>query len=122
MSRARLRLWNRSDDAADREGLQGNGTNHIFAVEPYIVDYAMKAMSCRISKSGRLSIPAAFRRAAGLEHGGNVIVELADREIRIRSVPEAVARAQAISKRLLAGKPDITVDEFIAERHREAER
>jgi bifunctional DNA-binding transcriptional regulator/antitoxin component of YhaV-PrlF toxin-antitoxin module len=79
-------------------------------------------MSCRISKSGRLSIPAAFRKAAGLEHGGNVVVELADREIRIRSVPEAVARAQAISKRLLAGKPDITVDEFIAERHREAER
>jgi AbrB family looped-hinge helix DNA binding protein len=53
----------------------------------------------RVSESGRLSIPAEFRKAVGLDHGGDVVVELAGREIRIR-----------------------TVDDFLAERHREAER
>ncbi len=82
----------------------------------------MKPAFCHVSKSGRLSVPAEFRRAIGLEKGGDVVVELDNRELRIITVREAIARAQELSKRLLEGKPDISVDDFIAERHREAER
>jgi AbrB family looped-hinge helix DNA binding protein len=82
----------------------------------------MKAEHCHVSKSGRISLPAAFRKAIGLENGGDVLVTLEDREVRILTVRDAIARAQALSKRLLEGKPDVTVDDFIAERHREAER
>jgi hypothetical protein len=63
-----------------------------------------------------------FRKAVGLEHGGNVLIELVGREIRIRTVDEVVAQAQAIARRLTAGNPDASVDAFLAERRREAKR
>ena len=83
----------------------------------------MKIAHCQISKSGRLSLPAPFRRAMGLQEGGRVVVELeADNSVHILTQRQAIARAQAISARLLAGKPGLSVDDFLAERHREAER
>ena len=66
----------------------------------------MTAVRGRISKSGRLSIPAAFRKAVGLEQGGDVVVELDGHEIRIRSVDEVITHAQALTRRLIGGKPD----------------
>lgn len=82
----------------------------------------MAAVRTRVSESGRLSIPAEFRKAVGLEHGGAVVVELDGREIRIRTVDEVVDRAQALTRQLLGGRPDASVDAFLVERHREAER
>ena len=82
----------------------------------------MTTVRGRVSRSGRLSIPAAFRKAAGLEHGGNVAIELHDREIRIRTIDDVIARSQAMTRRLLGGKPEASVDAFLAERRREAER
>lgn len=82
----------------------------------------MKTAHCQISKSGRLSLPAPFRKALGLEQGGRVVVELDDDEIRIITQQQAIKRAQALYKRALKGAPGTSVDEFIAERHREAER
>jgi bifunctional DNA-binding transcriptional regulator/antitoxin component of YhaV-PrlF toxin-antitoxin module len=82
----------------------------------------MTAVRGRISRSGRLGVPAAFRKAVGLENGGNVVIALHDREIRIRTIDEVVARSQAMTHRLLGGKPETSVDAFLAERRREAER
>jgi bifunctional DNA-binding transcriptional regulator/antitoxin component of YhaV-PrlF toxin-antitoxin module len=82
----------------------------------------MSAARGRVSKSGRVSIPVEFRKAVGLEHGGNVLIELVGREIRIRTVDEVVAQAQAIARRLTAGNPEASVDEFLAERRRDAKR
>lgn len=82
----------------------------------------MTAVRGCVSRSGRLSIPAAFRKAAGLEHGGNVVIELHDREIRIRTIDDVIARSQAITRRLLGDKPETSVDAFLAERRREVER
>lgn len=82
----------------------------------------MKSVLGHVSKSGRLSVPAEFRKAVGLEGGGDVVIELDDREMRILTVRDAIARAQALYKRGLAGEPGTSVDDFIAERHREAER
>jgi AbrB family looped-hinge helix DNA binding protein len=56
----------------------------------------MKPIFCRVSKSGRLSVPAEFRKAIGLEQGGDVVVELDDRQLRIITVRDAIARAQEL--------------------------
>ena len=81
----------------------------------------MNGVRARVSESGRISLPAEFRKAVGLERGGDVVVELEGREIRIRTLDEVVAHAQALTHRLLRGKPDATVDAFLAERRREVE-
>ena len=82
----------------------------------------MERVRTRVSKSGRLSIPAGLRKAIGLDRGGDVVIELTGREIRIRTVQEVIAQTQAIARRLTAGKPNASVDAFLAERRREAER
>ena len=82
----------------------------------------MSYVRAKVSESGRLSLPAEFRRAIGLEQGGDVVVELDGRDIRIRSLDEAVARAQALTKKLLGGKRAASVNAFLAERRREADR
>jgi AbrB family looped-hinge helix DNA binding protein len=78
-----------------------------------------KSARGHISPSGRISLPAEFRRALGLERGGNVIVELDGGDIRIRTVREAVAQAQAMSRQLLVDKPAISVEDFLAHRRKD---
>lgn len=80
----------------------------------------MTVVRCRVSESGRLSLPAEFRKAIGLDHGGDIVVELEGREIRIRTVDEVVAQAQALTRRLLGNQPKASVDAFLAERRRDA--
>ena len=80
----------------------------------------MKTAYGRVSGSGRLSLPAEFRKAVGLDRGGAVVIELDDSEIRIRTVAEVIARAQALTRDLLRDKPEGTLDAFLAERHRQA--
>ena len=82
----------------------------------------MSAKGRKVSESGELNIPAEMLRAIGIEHGGDVVVELIGNEIRIRTVAEGLARAQELTRRLLEGRPDSSVDDFIAWRRREAER
>jgi len=82
----------------------------------------MKAVRGHVSESGRLSLPAELRRAVGLDRGGEVILELDGRDIRIRTVDEVVAHAQTLARRLLADKPQASVDGFLADRRREASR
>ena len=82
----------------------------------------MTAVRAKVSDSGRLSIPSEFRKAVGLENGGDVIVELDGREIRIRTVDEVVAQAQALTRRLLVGRKDSSVEAFMAERRRQARK
>jgi AbrB family looped-hinge helix DNA binding protein len=69
-----------------------------------------------VSQSGRISLPADFRKELGLERGGDVVVELDGRDIRIRTIQESVARAQALARQLFANKPHVSVDDFLAHR------
>lgn len=78
----------------------------------------MTAVRTRVSASGRLNLPAAFRKAVGLDRGGEVVVELDGREIRIRTVEDVVIHAQGLTRRLLGGKPEASVDAFLADRRR----
>ena len=78
-------------------------------------------MKARVMPDGRVSLPAELRRKHGLAQGGEVIVEDAGDAIVLRTLDRVVSRAQALSRRLMAGKPGATVDDFLAERVREAE-
>ena len=80
----------------------------------------MRAIHGRLSKSGRISMPAEFRKAIGLHAGDVVVMELAGDEIRIRSVEAVVARAQALSRRLLGDGPEGSVQAFLDNRRRGA--
>jgi antitoxin component of MazEF toxin-antitoxin module len=66
-----------------------------------------------------MSLPAQFRKALGLETGGDVVVELDNREIRIRALDDVIVEAQELSRRLLAGKADASVEAFLRERKRD---
>jgi AbrB family looped-hinge helix DNA binding protein len=83
---------------------------------------AMNAVGGRVFESGRISLPAEFRKSLGLEHGGNVVLELADRTIRIRPLDEVIAQAQALARRLLGDGPEAGVDAFLAEPRTEVAR
>lgn len=73
-----------------------------------------------ITPEGRMSLPAAVRKRLGVSGGGPILLEETDDGVVLRTVAQAVARAQALSRQLLAGKDAPTVDEYIAERRREA--
>jgi AbrB family looped-hinge helix DNA binding protein len=78
-------------------------------------------MKARVMPDGRVSLPAELRKKHGLAQGGEVIVEDAGDAIVLRTVDQVVARAQALSRRLVAGKTGASVADFLADRAREAE-
>ena len=78
-------------------------------------------MRAKVTPEGRVSLPAAIRKRHGLAQGGEVLVEDTGDAIVLRTLDQAVARAQAMSRRLVAGRPGASVDDFLAERRREAE-
>ncbi len=80
----------------------------------------MKNIRVKVSASGRVSIPAEVRRAMGLDGGGTVIMEMDGNDLRIRTLREGVARAQALVRQLAGDSTDLWSDELIAERRREA--
>ena len=82
----------------------------------------MTAVTTKISESGRMTIPANIRAAVGLERGGDVIVEVVDNELHVRTVAQSMERARATARRIVAGKPGSAVDDFLADRRREGAR
>lgn len=81
----------------------------------------MPAQRVRIIEGGKLVIPASMRRELGIGTGDTVLVDVADGELRVRSLSKAIARAQAILRRHVPEGVSL-VDELIADRRREAER
>ena len=75
----------------------------------------------RINENGRVVIPAAFRKALGLNPGDEVVFRLEDDELRITTTKQRIARAQRHARKYL--KPGTSlVDEFLAERRETAKR
>ena len=74
-----------------------------------------------IDANGRMSLPADVRKRLGLDGGGTVLLEETDDCVVLRTVSQAVARAQALSRKWIAGKDGGSVDDFIAERRRAAD-
>ena len=81
----------------------------------------MSSQRARITEGGRLVIPAEFRRKLGLKPGDSVIIDIADGELRVRSLQTAVKRAQALVRRYIPGDAKLS-EELILDRRAEAER
>lgn len=77
-------------------------------------------MKAKVMPDGRVSLPADIRKRHGLAHGGEVIVEDTGDAIVLRTLDQVVARAQEMSRGLVAGKAGASVADFLAERAREA--
>lgn len=72
-----------------------------------------------ITPNGRMSLPVGIRKRLGLEGGGAVLVEETADGIILRTVDQAVAKAQAIAKRY-AQQPGASVDDFLAGRREDS--
>lgn len=81
----------------------------------------MPAARTRVDPNGRVVIPAAYRRALGLQPGSEVIVLLDGSELRLVPIAQAIRRAQEIVRRHVPPGRSLA-DELIAERRAEAAR
>jgi bifunctional DNA-binding transcriptional regulator/antitoxin component of YhaV-PrlF toxin-antitoxin module len=72
-------------------------------------------MKARVMPDGRVSLPAELRKKHGLAQDGEVIVEDTGDAIVLGTVDQMVARAQALSRRLVAGKTGVSVEDFLAD-------
>lgn len=79
----------------------------------------MQPQRVRIIEGGKLVIPAAMRRELGIATGDTVVVDVTEGELRVRSLPAAIARAQAILRRHVPEGVSLA-DELVADRRREA--
>jgi AbrB family looped-hinge helix DNA binding protein len=76
----------------------------------------------RIAPGGRVVIPAEFRKALGVTVGDQMIIELEDDELRLRSRQAAIKKVQAMVRKHLPDDGRSLADELIAERREEAAR
>lgn len=76
-------------------------------------------LQVNITPNGRMSLPIEIRRRLGLEKGGAVLVEETSEGVVLRTVAQAVARAQTLSKALTEGKAGTSVDDFLKDRKNE---
>ena len=81
----------------------------------------MSRTRVRIGQNGRLVLPAAIRRQAGLKVGDEVTMHVENGEVRLMAVRQAIKRAQEVCKEYLP-KGKSMMGELIAERRREASR
>lgn len=81
----------------------------------------MEAHTVKLSKDGRILIPAAVRAKLGL-HGGTALrLRIEGGEIRLSSIGQALLIAQEIAQRYKKPDEDV-VDEFLKDRRIEAGR
>ena len=76
----------------------------------------------RIGPGGRVVIPARFRKALGVDIGDDMVMELQDDELRLRSRQAAIKRVQAMVRKYIPDEKRSLADELIAERREEAAR
>jgi AbrB family looped-hinge helix DNA binding protein len=72
-----------------------------------------------ITPNGRMSLPVGIRKRLGLEGGGAVVIEETEDGVILRTVGQAVARAQAIARKY-ADRPEASVDAFLSDRKAES--
>lgn len=70
----------------------------------------------KLTPSGRISLPADVRRRLGLKGGERLLLDERSDAIVLRTAAQAVAHARAISDRILTGKEDVGVDDFLEAR------
>lgn len=81
----------------------------------------MPTLKTRITEDGGIVIPAEYCKALGLRVGDEVMLILADGELRIMAIEVATRRAQEIVSQYVPEERSLA-DELIAERRAEATR
>ena len=75
----------------------------------------------RVGQNGRMVIPAAFRKAMGIQVGDEILLRIEDDELRITTQQRRIRRAQGRARRYL--KPGASlVEELLSELHEAARR
>jgi AbrB family looped-hinge helix DNA binding protein len=75
----------------------------------------------RVNESGRVVIPASYRKALGINVGDEVVLRIEDDELRIMSLKRRLEQAQRRIRRYI--KPGRSLaDELIVERREAAKR
>lgn len=80
----------------------------------------MSEITARLGPSGRIVIPAEYRRSLGIEVGDEIVLRLEEGEIRLISRPQAIRRAQRTIRRYV-GSGRLLSEELIAGRRSEAD-
>ena len=75
----------------------------------------------RINENGRVVIPAAFRRALGIQPGETVVLRIENDELRITTLRQRLAKARQLVRKHVPPTTSL-VDELIAERREAARR
>ena len=75
----------------------------------------------KLSKGGRIVIPAAMRKLIGVSEGDELILRYRDGRLEVMTVRQAVQEAQNLVSRFVPEDRRL-VDELLAERRAEAER
>jgi AbrB family looped-hinge helix DNA binding protein len=79
----------------------------------------MASHRAKVTEGCRVVIPAEFRRQLGLQPGAEVVLDIADGDLRIRSARRAVERAQSLVQRFVRQGRNLA-DELIEERRETA--
>jgi AbrB family looped-hinge helix DNA binding protein len=74
----------------------------------------------RVGQNGRMVIPAAFRKAMGIEVGDEILLRMEDDELRITTQQRRIRQAQRRAQRYL--KPGASLVEELLSERREAAR
>jgi AbrB family looped-hinge helix DNA binding protein len=78
------------------------------------------AIQLSISPEGWVSLPAVIRARLGVEGGGTLVVEDVENGVLLRSIRQAIQRAQAINRQHCSGGTDASVDAFLAARRNDS--
>ncbi|MBI4305493.1 MAG: AbrB/MazE/SpoVT family DNA-binding domain-containing protein [Chloroflexi bacterium] len=78
----------------------------------------MKTNLAKIDQTGRVLIPAEYRKAMGVKAGDQVIVVLEGNSVRVLTVEQAVKEARLLLRLPQRGRS--LTDELIKERRKEA--
>ena len=81
----------------------------------------MDQLVTKLGKSGRIVLPAKFRKAMDVKPGDDLILRLEDGELRIFTRRQAIKRAQGMLRSLIPEGRSLS-DELIQERRAEAGR
>ena len=80
----------------------------------------METHRTTLGESGRIVIPAAFRKELGIKKGDPLVVRLEDGEVRVCSYQQSLRRIQEELRRYVP-EGELLSERLIAERRAEAE-
>jgi bifunctional DNA-binding transcriptional regulator/antitoxin component of YhaV-PrlF toxin-antitoxin module len=84
-----------------------------------VMEGAMGVMGAKVQEGGRLVVPVELRRQLGLQTGTDVVLDVVDGALRVRTMEQVIKEVQA-SVRQYVPEGVSLVDELMADRRAEA--